>query len=52
MKTVMEEPVTNRGSAPQTDRACRQDEDEAEIARGVEKAINEAKSPFPINLRR
>ncbi len=43
MKTVMEEPVTNRGSAPQTDRACRQDEDEAEIARGVERAINEAK---------
>ncbi len=43
MKTVMEEPVKNGSPAPQTNRTCRQDEDEAEIARGVERAINEAK---------
>ncbi len=42
MKTVIEEPVRNGSPAPQANRTCRQDEDEAEIARGIERAINEA----------
>jgi len=50
MKTAIEEPVKNGIPTPQVNRACRQDEDEAEIARRVERAINEAKASISDQL--
>jgi len=53
MKTAIEEPVKNGIPTPQVNRTCRQDEDEdeAEIARRVERAINEAKLLFLTNWK-
>jgi ElaB/YqjD/DUF883 family membrane-anchored ribosome-binding protein len=44
MKSLLDEPVTNVRSAPQTKTACRFDEAEAELARKIEDGINEAKA--------
>jgi len=50
MKTAMEEPVINGSPAPQTNGTCQRDEDEAEIARGIERAINDAKESISEKL--
>ena len=49
-KSVLGEPVINGSTASQTNSKCRQDEDEAEIARRIERGINEAKTAISEKL--
>ncbi len=50
MRSVLDEPVINGSTAQQTNRTCQQDEDEAEIARRIERGINEAKTAISEKL--
>ena len=50
MKSVMDEPVINGSTGAPANRTCQQDEDEAEIAKEIEDAINEAKTAISEKL--